>query len=143
MGLPRNLLQVLTASPAVVVEATTAMVAPPGQHPRRRTPRLPPLTPRAPVPQWPHRQCHARVDARSPTATSPTRTQSPRRNRQAIGRRRRMQAPLGRALVTRCTKMVADVRPASTTVLLSQQHPCIFSINYFSCKTHVCYDLAI
>ena len=52
-------------------------------------------------------------------------------------RRRRMQIPLGRTLVTRHGKTVADVRLTSATVSLSHQDPCISSINYFCCKTYV------
>ena len=66
---PRNQLQALTASPAVAEEMMAAMVAPPGLHPRRRTPRLLPLTPRAPAPNLPHRWCHTTVDERRPATT--------------------------------------------------------------------------
>ena len=56
--------EVLTASPAAVVEVTTANVAAPrGQHPRSMLQRLQLLTVRAPMPPWPCRQPHAAVDA--------------------------------------------------------------------------------
>ena len=121
----------LTASPAAAEEVMAAMVAPPGLHSRRRTPRLLLQTPRAPVPKLPHRHCHATVNERSPATT---RTQ--RRTHQVTRRkrRRRMQAPPGRAPVTRCTRTAADSRPASTPVPLFHQHPCIFSIDYFVLK---------
>ena len=91
----RNPPQALMASPAVVEGAMAAMVVLPGPPPRR-TPRLPPQTPRAPAPCLPHRYCHAAVDGRCPATTSPTRTQ---RTHQVTRRRRRrrMQAPPGRA----------------------------------------------
>ena len=43
------------SKPSSSREVMAATVAPPGQHPRRRTPRLPLLTPRAPAPKLPHR----------------------------------------------------------------------------------------
>ena len=44
------------SKPSSSSEATAAKaVAPQGQHPRSRLQRLPPLTSRAPAPQWPHR----------------------------------------------------------------------------------------
>ena len=83
----RNQLWALMASPAMAEEAMAVMAAPPGLHPKRRTPGLLPLTPRAPAPNLPHRWCHVRTDKRCPTTTSPTRTQ--RRTCQAIRRKRR------------------------------------------------------
>ena len=146
-GSLRNPLQVLTASPAAAVEVMAAKVAAPqGQHPRRRIQRLLLPTPRAPVLQWPHRQPFAAADVTSPTAPSPTRTQSPKRTHQATRGRRSMRAPLGRAPVTSHTNTVADIMPVSPTMPLSHQHVpvsvifliLVFSqINYFCCKTHV------
>ena len=52
---------------------------------------------------------------------SPTRTQSPKRTHQATRRRRSMQAPLGRALLTSRTNTAANVRPAFPIVPLSHQ----------------------
>ena len=72
--LPRNQLQALMAGPAAAEEAMATMAAPPGLHPRRRTPRLLPQTPRAPVPNLPHRRHHATTDERRSATTSPTRT---------------------------------------------------------------------
>ena len=97
----------------------------------KKTPRLPPLAPRAPAPKLPHRRCHVAADERHPTTTSPTRT---RRRTHQVTRRRRRQALPGRALATRRARTAASVRPTSTPALLFHQRPCIFSINYFVVK---------
>ena len=109
-----------------------ATVALPGLPPRRRTPRLPPQTPRAPSPRLPHRCHHTAVDERLPTSTGPTRTHQATRRK-----RRRMQAPPGRAQATRHPRMAAVTRPASApnaAVLPVSLH---LVNKIFHCKTHV------
>ena len=70
-----------TASPAAVEEVIAAAEALP-RPPPKRTARLPPLIPRAPVPLLLPNHHHTTVDGRPPTTTSPTR-------RTQVGRKRR------------------------------------------------------
>ena len=104
--------------------------------PPRRMARLPPQTPRAPVPLLPHRHYHVTVDERCPTATGPTRTQrTPQVKRRK--RRRRTRALSGRVPATRCTRMAATTRLTSThstTVLLMSLNSCILLIKDFLTK---------
>ena len=129
---PRSLPQALMASPPAVEGAMTATVVL-TRLPPRRTPRLPPQTPRAPAPCLPRRHHHAAVDERCSTATSPTRTHQVMRRR----RRRRMGAPPGRAPATRHTRMAAIARPTSAHSTAVSLMSLYFVNKIFTCKTRV------
>ena len=99
--------------------------------PTRRTARLLPLTPRAPVPFLLPRHHHTTVDKRHPAITSPTRT---RRTQVRRRKRRRMRALPGRAPATRHVKTVAATRPTSAYSAIAMpmsSNSCILSINDF------------
>ena len=101
----------------------------------RRTPRLLPQNPRAPVPHLPCRHHHTAVDKSHPTTTSLPRTgrtlQVTRR------RRRRMQVLPGRAPATRCARTVAATRPTSARSAAVSPMSLYFVNKIFHCKTCV------
>ena len=118
------------ASPAVAKEVTAAVEAPPRPL-QKRMARLPPPTPRAPVPLLLPNPHHAIVGERPPTARSPTR---PQRTRVRRRRKRRMRAWLGRTPATRCVRMVAAISLTPTfsaSTLWMSLNSCILSIKAF------------